>query len=345
LIACTNGLVNIETRKLEPHKPDFFNVYSLPFNFDPDAPEPERWLKFLHEVWPDDREARETLQEIMGLLLTTDTSFHKLFMLVGPQRSGKGTIGRVMGRLYGENNVVHPTLSSLGSHFGMQTLIDKSVAIIADARVGKADSNVLAERLLSISGEDGQSIDIKYRDPWTGKLHTRFFIMTNELPRINESSGALASRFILLTMKQKFLGKEDLGLTGKLMKELPGILNWALDGLDRLRERGRFMTPKSSVEAIELLENLASPVGAFIRKWCAVDHDQREKVGLLYDAYCVWCESERHKPSSDAIFGRSLRGVLPALTWQGRGQERKYVGVALTEEGFRQYKVLKRTHS
>ena len=222
LIACKNGLVDIETRKLEPHKPEFFNIHSLPFEFDPDAQKPERWLKFLKDIWPDDREARETLQEIMGLLLTTDTSHQKLFMTVGPKRGGKGTIARIMGKLYGENNVVYPTLSSLGSHFGMQTLIDKSVAIISDARVGVANSNVLAERLLSISGEDSQSIDIKHEAAWTGKPNARLFIMTNELPRIGETSGALASRFILLTMKQSFYGKEDLGLSSKLMTELPG---------------------------------------------------------------------------------------------------------------------------
>ena len=55
---------------------------------------------------------------------------------------------------------------------------------------------IAVERLLSISGEDTLTIDRKYRDPWTGRLPTRFMILTNELPRFTDSSGALASRFV-----------------------------------------------------------------------------------------------------------------------------------------------------
>ena len=81
------------------------------------------------------------------------------------------------------------------------------------------------------------------RSPWQGKLHVRFLILTNELPRITDASGALASRFVLLTLRNSFLGREDLQLTDKLLTELPGILNAALKGLDRLRDRGNFRMP------------------------------------------------------------------------------------------------------
>jgi putative DNA primase/helicase len=332
IIACKNGLLDIARLKLKPHRPDFFNVNSLPFDYDPDAPSPERWLQFIREVWPDDKECRRTLAEIMGLLLTGDTSFHKIFMLVGPPRSGKGTIGRIMDALYGNTNVVNPTLANIGSQFGLATLIDKSVAIISDARVGRADSNVLAERLLSISGEDKQSIDVKYEKHWAGKLNTRFVVMTNELPRINDASGALASRFIVLTMQKTFLGREDLRLMDKLLRELPGILNWALAGLDRLQQRGHFVMPESSRQAIELLEDLASPVGAFIRDWCVVGPNETVGVRTLFDAYCKWCDREGHKASSDIAFGRSLRGIIATINWQGRGRDRKYVGIGLNED-------------
>jgi putative DNA primase/helicase len=221
-------------------------------------------------------------------------------------------------------------------------LIDKNVAIISDARVGRADSNVLAERLLSISGEDNQSIEIKYEKSWSGKLYTRFVIMTNELPRINDASGALTSRIVLLTMQTSFYNRENLDLTNELLEELPAIFNWSLDGLARLRERRRFLAPQSSKQAIELLEDLASPVGAFVRKWCVTGPDEYEKVNVLYDAYCKWCELEGHKPSSDAMFGRHLRGFLSTIIWKGRGRDRKYVGISLSREGFDQYETIGR---
>ena len=107
-----NGLLDLATGKLYPHSPQYFQSYSLSFDYDPKAPEPREWLRFLASLWPEDEEARDTLQEIMGLLLTDDTSHHKLFMLVGPPRSGKGTIARVMQRMHGKENVAGPTLSS-----------------------------------------------------------------------------------------------------------------------------------------------------------------------------------------------------------------------------------------
>ena len=71
---------------------------------------------------------------------------------------------------------------------------------------------MIAERLLSISGEDVQTVDRKHRDPWTGILPTWFLILTNELPKIADASGALASRFIIVTLTQSFYGQEDHGL-------------------------------------------------------------------------------------------------------------------------------------
>ena len=160
-------------------------------------------------------------------------------------------------------------------------LIDKRAAIISDARLGgQVDGNAVAERLLSISGEDAQTIDVKYGAHWSGRLAVRFLLLTNELPRIGDASGALASRFIVLTLRESFYGREDRSLTKRLIRELPGILNWALDGLDRLHDRGYFEMPQSSTEAIRVIEDLGSPVGAFVRDWCVVGPTQRINAGF-----------------------------------------------------------------
>jgi len=199
LIACRNGVVNIENRTVQPHDPGLFQVNCLPFDYDAAAPTyPPMWLSFLRQLWPGDEDgkrARLTLQEMFGLMLTPDTRYQKIFLIVGPKRSGKGTIARVLTRLLGRDNVANPTLSGLSSHFGLSPLIDKRAAIISDARLGpRTDAYTVAERLLSISGEDALTIDRKYRHPWTGCLGVRFLILTNELPRIADASGALASR-------------------------------------------------------------------------------------------------------------------------------------------------------
>src|SRR4029079_12881686 len=217
-IACRNGLLDIATGELLPHTPMLFNTSCLPFDFDAAAPDyPERWMTFLRQLWPgtgDGKQARQTLQEIFGLMLTPEMRYQKIFLIVGPKRSGKGTIARVLTALLGKDAVANPTLASLETQLGRSALIDKRVAIIADARLGpQTNSHTVAERLLSISGEDALTIDRKYRDAWPGRLVVRFLLLSNELPSISDAGGAIASRFIVLLLSRSFYGHEDLGLT------------------------------------------------------------------------------------------------------------------------------------
>ena len=223
IVACTNGLLHLPTRRLLPHTPQFFTLNALDFAYEPTAPEPRQWLAFLRQLWPSDGQSIAALQELFGYCLTADTRQQKAFLLVGPKRSGKGTIARVLQRLIGPHNCVAPTLAGLGTNFGLAPLIGKQVAIISDARLsGRADHSVIAERLLSITGEDGVTVDRKYSFSWTGQLQVRFLVISNELPRLADASGALVSRFVLLLLTESFYGREDHDLTTKLLGELPG---------------------------------------------------------------------------------------------------------------------------
>ncbi len=337
VIACQNGLLHLQTRTLRAHTPIFFSTTALPYDFDPDAHTPKEWLKFLKTIWDADPESWATLQEIFGYFLAADTGQQKIFLLVGPARSGKGTIGRVLTGMLGADAVVSPTLASLETNFGVAPLIGKSAATIGDARLGgRADQAKIAERLLSISGEDSQTIDRKYLPAWTGRLTTRFLIISNELPRIADASGALASRFIVLNLTLSFLGKEDRGLTNRCLTELPGILNWALDGWQRLSERGYFLQPTSSSEAIQHLEDLGSPIKAFIRERCDIDPRRSIAAPRLYDAYREWCVDQgRDHAATVQTFGRDLHAAMPGLKTsqpyddQGRRDQRVYMGIGL----------------
>jgi putative DNA primase/helicase len=346
LIACRNGLLDIATRELIPHTPLLFNVNSLTFDYDPNAPEPEGWLEFLRQIWPNqgDEQSEHTLQQMFGLMLTGDTSYQKIFMLIGPKRSGKGTIGRVLTALLGKDNVVSPTLKSMTGEFGLWPLINKKAAIISDARIGpQADVHALAERLLSITGEDAQNVNRKHQAFWNGRLYLLFLILANEIPRFVDASGALASRFVVLVLTESFYGREDRKLTDSLLTELPGIFNWALEGLDKLRDEGHFTLPQSSLEAIRTLEDLASPVNAFVRDWCIVSPQERYNVKGLYSAWTRWCELEGHKPGSQIVFGRNLKAAYPQIRPRGRGMERFYAGIGLNEEGEERFDWAERT--
>ena len=332
LVACCNGLLDVESRRLIPHSPFFFNVNRLPFDFDPGADQGPRWDQFLRELWPDDDEARTTLQEIFGLMLTADTSFQKIFLVVGPRRSGKGTIGHVLTELLGRENVASPTMASLASHFGLWPLIDKRLAIVPDARLSGRDVNKAVEHLLSVSGEDALTIDRKYQVHWTGKLSARFLMLTNELPRFADASGALASRFVILTLRRSFYGHEELGLKEKLRGELPYILNWALAGLARLRARGYFALPRSSLDAMKMMEDLASPVGAFVREKCAIEPTLRVEKAVLYREWKAWCEDQGEKPSSARMFGRNLCAAFAQVRPTHSGETKCYAGIGLIDD-------------
>jgi putative DNA primase/helicase len=334
-ISMANGLLHVPTRTLHPHTPRYFTHHALPFAFEPDAPEPTRWLAFLEQLWSDDPSSIRALQEAFGYILGWDTRLQKIFLLVGPRRGGKGTIGRVLTGLLGPHNVAAPTMAGLGQNFGLQPLISKPLALISDARLsGRADRQVVVERLLSISGEDSLTIDRKYKEPWTGRLPTRFMILTNELPRLSDSSGALASRFIIFVLTRSFLGREDPNLTDELLAEAPGIFNWALEGLDRLQGRGRFVAPDSGQEAIQQLEDLSSPVTAFVREECEVGADHEVPVDDLWNAWKIWCDTENRHPGTKAVFGRNLNAAFPmihkARPREEGGRISLYTGIGLS---------------
>src|SRR5262249_42855244 len=150
----------------------------------------------------------------------------------------------------------------LGLSFGLQPLLNKTLATITDARLsGRTDLAAVTERLLSISGEDGQTVDRKHLSSVTCQLPVRFLILTNELPRLNDASGALVSRMIILPLTKSWYGKEDTHLTGRLLTELPGVLLWAVEGWRRLQKRGHFAQPASGQALVRSMEDLSSPIG------------------------------------------------------------------------------------
>lgn len=112
-------------------------------------------------------------------------------------------------------------------------------------------------------------------------MPTRFLLISNELPRFGDASGAIANRFVVLTLRQSWLGRENIDLTSELRTELPGILSWALDGLERLGRQGRFTEPASSKDAMLTLADLVSPASAFVRDRCETGPGEggREVVG------------------------------------------------------------------
>ena len=343
-LALQNGLLSLTlnrdtdppTREFIPHTPALFNTMALPFSFDAAADSPETWIDFLAKTWPGDAgaDAALLLSEWFGFCLSRDMSHHRMLWIIGPTRSGKGLISRILTSLLGDASVCNPTLGSLGDKNGGQVLIGKRLAIIGDARIDKRrnDKSAIIERLLSISGGDAQTFARKYLPDWTGIPDVKFTLLSNDLPPLADESGALLGRLLLLETTKSHLGKEDRFLESRIRRELPGILNWALDGLERLTAQGRFTEPDASRSILAAFRAMSAPLTAFVDECCEIGESMEIECGALYAAYLKWAEDEGiQHPYSRQRFGVSMRSVVPGLTIirprNYGGRARYYIGV------------------
>ena len=184
------------------------------------------------------------------------------------------------------------------------SLIDKPVAIFPDARLSsRPDNAAIVECLLSISGEDDQTIDRKHLAAWTGRLPTRFVLISNELPRLRDASGALASRLDPPGVHPVVLRSGGHRALRPPEARAAGDLALGDRGLEAAPPPGRFIQPRSGRELLAAMEELASPISAFLRDRCVVG-SPGDRAG-------------RH-----AL--RSLAVVVPGA-WPGRGRRRALV--------------------
>lgn len=342
IIAFNNGLLDISNiggdLELLEHSPDWFSTTSLPYAFDPDV-RCDVWMSFLEQVFNGDAQRIELLQRWFGLCLTHDTSFQKLLLMIGPKRSGKGTVLRLLQRVVGPDSCVSPTLTSLTGEFGLWQLVGKSVATFPDAHLSRStDSMRVLEVIKSIVGEDAVSINRKNLPFLPNvRLGVRFVVTVNELPRFSDASDALGARMLVLPFDNSYVGREDRTLESKLKSEASGVLNWALQGLHKLRESG-FSQPEKSADIIDNFRRLSAPVVGFVEDCCRIGVGLSERTDNLYAAWSEWCRSNGHEPGAISTFGNHLAAAYPSIT---RTRERDsggirrptYKGIELSEGG------------
>lgn len=333
----TNGMLDLQTGQVTALSPYLFATSALgvPWPASPPyPPEPAEWLAFLGSIFPDDSGSVSLLQEWFGYCLTPDTSQQKMLWFLGPPRAGKGTVIRVLRALVGHKSVVDPQLSALQGPFGLQPWLDKTLAIIPDARLsGRADQDVIVENMLSITGEDHMTVQRKGIASVTCRIPARIVLLSNLAPRLSDSSGALASRILMLRVRKSFLGREDRNLSTRLMAELPGILGWAIEGWRRLRQRGRFEQPETSRAMLEDFASYGSPVASFVEDCCVVRDDQWVEKQELFDRWGRWCSDNGNEKGSLGNFTRNLVGAVPSVTSCARTSTRRarFDGISLDD--------------
>ena len=342
VIVAPNGLFTLPDiaagkPPFSPPTPDLFSCHALTFPVPEKRERPELWLECLGQWFSGDAASIAGLQEWMGYVLTANMSIHKILMLVGPRRSGKGTIMQVTKSLVGDANTVSTTMRKMGKDFSLQPLLGKRLAVIPDCRVdSKTDVAAAVENMLAISGGDPLGVNRKHLEELASvQLKTRIAVASNEIPHLPDSSGAMSGRFHILHTPNSWFGKEDTGLLDRLKQELPCIIGWAADGWVRLVSQGMAFTANEMAENHQrMMTDLASPIREFISGHCEVRPDFEVDSQMLYQAWCEWHAERNMKRPTDNMFGRDLLSVIPKLKQtQPRRPDgtrpRVYVGVRL----------------
>jgi P4 family phage/plasmid primase-like protien len=338
LVSLKNGLFHLEDAILLPHSLGFFTVNSLPFAYDPAAKCPQ-WNRFLSDLWEDDQESIDTLQEMFGYILSGDTSQQKFFNLIGPRRSGKGTINKILVDLLGQHNTVAPQMEELCDTFGLQPWLGKLLASFTDARAPERNRSAVVSQLLRIVGGDTVTVNRKNRESWNGYLPTRIVMYSNEVLQLTENSNALTGRMIVLKMNKSFYGKEDTALSTRLQAELSGIFNWAMEGLRRRLERGGyFIQPESGKQLLETMEELSNPIGTFIDDALVFDGGGVVRKDHLFTCFKRWSVKHGLHPGNELSFKRRFLAAtqdhnIQSTRSTGDGGRRPiYQGIRLNSE-------------
>lgn len=341
IVCCKNGLLDIANRELLPPTPALYSFNNTGIVYDPAAPEPKAWLAFLESSL--DKDSQLLLQQWFGYCLVQDTRLQKMLMVVGKPGSGKGTAMAILRRLVGDSSCCAMTFDKFDANFGLQNAIGKSLMIFPDARQNaKFDIKGSAVgAILSITGEDEIQIDRKNVAPVTRRLNTRLVVVSNEVMQLTDRSKALSRRMLWI----KFPGhtrSSDPNLKKKLLSELSGILNWAVEGWAMVRSTGGFTQPQSAEQLRNAFEEQSSDIASFIEDMCVVGEDKVvEKVELVHH-WNAWRISKGYRKMGEAVFGKLLSSAVMRLEAKrrrvtGSGRKNFYIGIGLDAEKVTEY--------
>ena len=339
-----NGILNLKgvafgrgIFPLEEFDRNLFTTSILDYNYEPDAGYQE-WQDFL--LGCTDKQGEMLLQEFIGYALTCRTDRQKILAIIGASRSGKGTFTRIITKMMGATNVGSTNLNTLSNDFGLAPLIGKRLAIIPDAQqIDQRKRDVAKEALLNISGEDVVSINRKHREHLHQPLCCKLLLVGNAIPICFDYANALRNRLMVVPFPHSFAGKEDPTIEQHLEKNLPGIMNWALDGWHRLNmNKGKFTVCEKGLEHLRQFTAAANPMDAFIHECCIypAGADQSILSDELYSAYNSYCNGIDKTPLTREHFFINLKTNAPLIS---RGQLRQnqrrpsYSNITLSAEG------------
>jgi P4 family phage/plasmid primase-like protien len=302
-----NGILNLMTRELKPHTPDFVSLVQSPVEYDPKATCPT-WMACL-DAWmagPEENQKKEMLQQFSGYLLSSSMVYAKALFLVGDGGNGKSTFADTIGMVIGHEGTSRIDLEDLYSMFGLKGLIGKRLNIIEEVSGNYYQSHKLKKL---VSGEE-LTINMKFKDQFKFKPQAKFIFAVNTMPRVDDSSTATERRIIVVQFNNNFREHPDTTLRfagGVLSKELPGILNWMLDGVDALREKKKFTETIEQRNALLEYREENSSVEGFIGECLQFGEGKTVNSRELYTEYKEYCAKDGRKFKGMIAFIKEVR--------------------------------------
>jgi putative DNA primase/helicase len=316
VIACQNGLLDLQTRQLHDHTSQFWSANVVDYKYDASADAPQ-FQQFLDDILPVDDEGQLSVLEMFGYALVDDSRYQKGFQIIGPPRAGKGILAAVLRGLVGSAAFVGTSMQTFSGRFGMEGLIGKKAVVITDARLkglrAEARNNFLTRSLTLTTGED-QSVEQKNAKDHQARLTVKPIMLSNEPIFTPDASGAFATRWIYIEFRRSFLGKEDRNLEKKLLGELPGILNMVLNALDWLRQRGDLLQPESGMELMKKVSGETSHYKIFAEEFGEFGENASMAKMRVYRYYRGWCKMKgRRYVVSENEFISEFQAAFPNI--------------------------------
>lgn len=349
LLTFKNGVLNVNEYidgKITLHNPDpnlfTFNVF--PYDYDEDL-DSKLFKEFRDDIFESDRIRDQLLSQWFGYNTVPDMSLDTVMLFTGETRSGKSTLLDVLGRMLGRDQCVSIDFKDLISSFGREPMLGKLAALLGDVKSPRPqDAETALEMILRISGGDPVGVNRKFSKQLAQVyLTTRFTMAMNELPVFSDHARAFKARLAVIGFDKSYVGKEDPSLKQQLIKEAAQgkMINYALEGLKDLRQRGRFIMPDSSRPILELMTQISSPVTIFVKECCLLKEGESISKDMLFAAWRGWCNESSHKPGLREQFGRWLMSTVPMLKTNrlrvGGRRVYMYEGIGLREWVYDQY--------
>ena len=303
LINLKNGIYNIDRDILMSHSPDYFTITQLPVNYDGEADCP-KIKQFITEVVGE--EQVPLIQELIGYCLYRQNVFDKAFIFLGEGSNGKSTLINLIKMFLGDENTVSISLQNLEkNNFSKASLYGKLADVYPDL-----SDNALRETGMFklLTSRDQISADQKYKKELTFTNYAKLIFSANRLPKAYDDSDAFYRRWVIVQFDRQFILNKDMNILEKITDsiELSGMFNWAIEGLKRILENGKFSDNKEINDMRTLYRRLSSPIAAFVDACLEEDSSSEISKEELYAQFVAYCKKEHLIAVKDNSFYRSF---------------------------------------